>query len=359
MKEIKYDFNDILLKPKTSTIINSRYKDITLPKTLPLMTAPMDTVVNLDNIYEFLDRGVIVCLPRTIKFEEYNSFIFNCETDYYKNVFLSVGFSDLDEMFLDLKSNVNVFENIHNILIDIANGHMVKITNYARKIKKANPHIKIMVGNIANPQTYIWYMKSQVVDYIRVGIGNGNACLTTKNTGVGYPNASLIHDIQKAKVNYLKKNNNKNLKPPKIIADGGMKEYVDIIKALALGADYVMIGSLFNKSLESAGDNYLWRIKIPQKMAEKLFKWGFPVKKYFRGMSTKQAQKAMGKTNLKTSEGVIRYRPVEYKLSGWIENFQHYLRSAMSYNNTRMLHNFIGKVDFEIITQHAYERFNK
>ena len=58
MKEIKFDFNDILLKAKTSTIINSRYKDITLPKTLPLMTAPMDTVVNLDNIYEFLNRGV-------------------------------------------------------------------------------------------------------------------------------------------------------------------------------------------------------------------------------------------------------------------------------------------------------------
>ena len=356
MREIKFDFNDILLKAKTSTVVNSRFKDITLPHILPLMTAPMDTVVNLKNIYEFLNRGVIVCLPRTIKFEEYNNFVIN--SNHHKNIFLSVGFSDLDEMFFDLKNNVNVFENIHNILIDVANGHMTKISNYARKIKKANPNIKIMVGNIANPQTYIWYMKSQVVDYIRVGIGNGNACLTTKNTGVGYPNASLIHDIQKAKVNYLK-NTNKNLKPPKIIADGGMKEYVDIIKALALGADYVMIGSLFNKSLESAGDNYLWRIKVSQKMAEKLFKWGLPVKKHFRGMSTKQAQKAMGKTNLKTSEGVVRYRPVEYKLGGWIENFKHYLRSAMSYNSNRVLHNFIGKVDFEIITQHAYERFNK
>jgi len=359
MKEIKFDFNDVLLKAKTSTIINSRYNDITLPKNLPLMTAPMDTVVDLNNIYEFLNRGIIVCLPRTIKFEEYNDFIWNCNPNHYKNIFLSVGFGDLDDMFKDLKHNVNVFDNIYNILIDVANGHMNKIMIYARKIKKANPKIKIMVGNIANPQTYIWYMKSQVVDYIRVGIGNGNACLTTKNTGIGYPNASLIHDIHQAKIKYLKQNINKNITPPKIIADGGMKEYVDIIKALALGADYVMIGSLFNKSLESAGNNYLWRIKISQRLAEKLFKWGFPVKKYFRGMSTKQAQKAMGKKQLKTSEGVIRYRPVEYKLSSWIENFRHYLRSAMSYNNSRTIYTFTGKVDFEIITQHAYERFNK
>jgi len=359
---IKFDFNDVLLTPKTTTVISSRYSDITLPKTLPLMTAPMDTVVNLDNIEEFLNRNIIVCLPRTISVDDYLIFINNYKDGYKKrnNIFLSVGFKDIDIIFgRDKKSHENTFEKIPSILIDVANGHMQKVLNYAKKIKKANPKIKIMIGNIANPDTYIWYMKSKVIDFIRVGIGNGNACLTTKNTGMGYPNASLLVDIQEAKIKFLKKNIDKSIKPPKIIADGGMKEYVDIVKALALGADYVMIGSLFNKSLESAGDNYLWRFKINQKMAEKTFRWGLPVKKYFRGMSTKAAQKAMGKTHLKTSEGVIRYRPVEYKLDGWLENFKHYLRSTMSYNNSRTLISFIGKVSFTTITEHAYKRFNK
>jgi IMP dehydrogenase len=321
----------------------------------------MDTVIDMNNIYEFLHRGIIVCLPRTIKYHEYITFISECKYERLKNnVFLSVGFKDIDEiLYYDKNFKINSFKKIPNILIDVANGHMHKVLRYAQKIKKAHPDINIMVGNIANPQTYIWYMKTNIISYIRCGIGNGGGCLTTKNTGVGYPNASLIYDIQKAKFKYFKENKNTGLTPPKIIADGGMKEYVDIIKALGLGADYVMIGSLFNKALESAGDNYIWGIKIKQKIAEKLFKWGFPVKKYFRGMSTKQAQKAMGNTHIKTSEGVIRYRPIEYKLDGWLENFNHYLRTAMSYNGSKSIHNFIGRMDFVNITQNAYRRFNK
>ena len=76
-------------------------------------------------------------------------------------------------------------------------------------------------------------------------------------------------------------------------------------------------------------------------------------------MSTKGAQKAMGKTSFKTSEGVVRFRRVEYRLSGWVENFEHYLRNAMSYSNTKSLRNFIGKVGICQITTRAYDRFNK
>lgn len=76
-------------------------------------------------------------------------------------------------------------------------------------------------------------------------------------------------------------------------------------------------------------------------------------------MSTKEAQKAMGKTNFKTSEGVVRYRKVEYYLQGWVENFEHYLRNAMSYSNAKTLNDFIGKAEVCQITKNAYDRFNK
>jgi len=146
---------------------------------------------------------------------------------------------------------------------------------------------------------------------------------------------------------------------PMIVADGGMKDYSDIIKALGLGADYVMVGSLFNKALESSGDNYLYFWKINHKLAVKLYDWGFPIKKHFYGMSTKIAQIKMGKTNLKTSEGVVRKQLVEYKLASWVENFEHYLMTAMSYSDARNLNEFIGKADFELITENAFNRFNK
>ncbi len=71
------------------------------------------------------------------------------------------------------------------------------------------------------------------------------------------------------------------------------------------------------------------------------------------------SQKKMGKTEFRTSEGVVRYRKIEYKLYDWIENFEHYLRSAMSYSNARTLDEFIGNADFEMITENAFNRFKK
>ena len=145
-----------------------------------------------------------------------------------------------------------------------------------------------------------------------------------------------------------------------IVADGGMKSYADIIKALALGADYVMLGSILNKCLESAGETRLYGFKINQhgKLAKLAFSLGLPIYKVFRGMSTKQAQKAMGVTQ-KTSEGIVTRRKVEYTFEGWLNNFNHYLSSAMSYTNSKKLEEFIGNVQYELITEAAVERYRK
>jgi IMP dehydrogenase/GMP reductase len=349
----KFDFDDILIMPSKSTEITSRYEDVILPKTLPLFTAPMDTVVNLDNMEVFIDNKINVTLPRTIKYKEYltNNSDYYYNHDVFESVFISLGFNDID-FHLKFENFRNFQPNTH-ILIDVANGHMEKIANYAKDIKKHRPDIKIMVGNIANPETYTWYAEQDCVDYIRVGIGNGGGCLTTKQSGVGHPMASLIHEVYLEKQKFIGQN------VPAIVADGGMKDYSDIIKALALGADYVMIGSIFNKALESCADNYLYGIKVNKKLAEYLFDKGYPIKKYFRGMSTKGAQKAMGKDSFKTSEGVVRYRKVGYRLDGWVENFEHYLRNAMSYANAKTLDEFIGKVEICQISKSAYDRFNK
>lgn len=349
MTEIKetFDFDDILIVPSIKTHITSRYRDIDLPNKLPLITAPMDTVVNLDNMLEFLNNGINVALPRTISDSEYHIIP--------PQVFVSVGFAELDKFYRD---NFKIFREGQHVLIDVANGHMVKVVDYAKEMKRLRPDIKIMVGNIANPKTYRWYAENGVVDYIRVGIGNGNGCLTTKQSGIGYPMASLIHET------YLLKDKLSEMKTfkgnlPAIVADGGMKDFSDITKSLALGADYVMIGSIFNKALESAAPNYLWGMRINKKLAGYLFKKNYPIKKHFRGMSTKEAQKAMGKTTFKTSEGVVRFRRVEYYISGWTENFRHYLRNAMSYGDARTLAVFRGNRELCKISKNAYDRFNK
>ena len=346
--KLKYDFDDILIVPEIKTHITSRYKDITLPKRLPLITAPMDTVVDYTNKNEFTKNKINVVFPRTVNY--------STESDYV-DVFYSFGFQDLDDYHNGkISKDFKGFHQNANILIDVANGHMQKIVDYATEIKRLRPDITIMVGNIANPETYRWYAKHKCVDFIRLGIGNGGGCLTTKQSGIGYPMASLIHETKQIK-NEMELQGYENL--PLIVADGGMKDYSDIIKALALGADYVMLGSIFNKALESCADNYLYGIKLNKKWAEFFYKRKYPIKKYFRGMSTKQAQKAMGKTTFKTSEGVVRYRKVEYRLSGWVENFEHYLRNAMSYSGCHTLEDFIGSCQPIQITSNAYNRFNK
>jgi len=332
----KFDFKDITLVPEILSSISSRSEiDIyTDEGKLPLMVSPMDTVIDMYNSGMFKQYGFEVCYPRNIE-------------PYYSG-FKSVS---LDEFEKIVETKCSVFSKI---LVDIANGHMEKLYKLSKKFMEQYPYGELMIGNIANPKTYEKFAEIGV-KYIRVGIGGGSGCLTSANTGVHYPMASLIKECSD-----IKKQSGYNTK---IVADGGFRNYDDIIKALALGADYVMLGGALNKTLESCSDTLLFgKFKLSKERAYKV--WNkFPfMRKYlykeFRGMSTKAVQKKWGKLKLTTSEGVHRMNKVEYTLEGWTENFKDYLKSAMSYTNSRNLESFKYS-DFVFITENALNRYNK
>lgn len=331
MKE-KFDFNDVLIYPaKTTYILSRKYVNPFYQSGLPIITAPMDTVISEENESIFVSEKIMTCLPRGEKSR--------------------FGFTSYSLFDFILSEAKNQLKEDGMYLIDIANGHMIELINTVRIIKNKYPKMKLMVGNIANPDAYV-DLSNAGADYIRCGIGNGGGCLTTVQTGVGYPMASLIEECFMKSMELEK--------PAKIVADGGMKNYGDIIKALALGADYVMLGSVLNKSLESCGDNYLFgKLKVNQSVANWCYEQKLPIYKKFRGMSTKEVQKKWGKTEIKTSEGIVTYRKIEYTLSQWVENFEHYLRSAMSYTNSVTLDEFIGTPNIIKITSNSYNRFNK
>jgi IMP dehydrogenase/GMP reductase len=349
---MKFDFDDILIQPAAISRIESR-KQVNVfyeGGYLPLFTAPMDTVVCGENVDLFTKAGIKTIMPRTES-------MFDIDNTF-PHFFRAVGMDQFEDLFIKNRRGGE-----HHILIDVANGHMQKLLDLTTEAKRIYGYdMLLMVGNVANPETYKLFSDAGA-DFVRIGIGNGGGCLTTVQTGVGYPMASLIHECYQVSCNLPS--------PAKIVADGGFKSYADIIKALALGADYVMLGSILNKALESAGDTYLantkgegWtepgeRINQYSVDTANLFKYGTKMFKKFRGMSTKEAQKAMGKKELKTSEGVTRMQPVEYTLEGWRENFVSYLSSAMSYSNATNLQEFIGNAKWNMISTNSLNRFKK
>jgi len=341
-----FDFDDILIEPAVFSKIKSR-SEINPRNSwnmLPLMTAPMDTVVNQNNFHLFKNEGILPVLPR----------IQNPDNDWVDtNIFLSYSLQDFEKIFLSNKVYVGDGDRIM-ALIDVANGHMESLYDLTKEAKKRYGYsMCLMVGNVANPKTFQEYCEIGV-DLVRIGIGNGNGCLTTVQTGVGYPMASLIdecHNIKK----YSEFRTD-------IVADGGFKKYSDIIKGLALGADYIMLGSILNKCLESAGETTKENGEIINQYnneSKEMFHAELPLYKTFRGMSTKEVQKSWGKEDLTTSEGVVRRHTVEYTLSGWVKNFEDYLKSAMSYTGKKELHRYIGGVNYNMITQNSFRRFDK
>lgn len=351
-----FDFDDILIEPNVLSDIRSR-SEINCRMTndmLPLMTAPMDTVVDKNNFNLFKKRGILPVLPR----------IKNPDSSWVDcGVFLSYSMTDFERLFLESTRTEYTDNEPMMVLIDVANGHMVELLEMTINAKKKyGKNIKLMVGNVANPDTFYEYIKAGA-DYVRIGIGNGNGCLTTVQTGVGYPMASLIKECYGIK----------KLRPftenTKIVADGGFKKYSDVIKALSLGADYVMLGSILNKCLESSGEtskmeknglitNYE-KVDQYSEGVKNMFDADIPLFKTFRGMSTKEVQMSWGKENLTTSEGIVKTQQVEYTIEGWVNNFESYLKSAMSYTGKKELHHFIGGVKYNHITMNSFKRFDK
>jgi hypothetical protein len=157
----KFDWNDITIVPDTLSTIASRSEINPLQNgKLPLFTAPMDMVIDENNISIFEDNNINICLPRNVKYDKLRN----------DNYFYSYGLDEIIELFISGKDFPK------KVLIDVANGHMFKLWDISKRIKeKFGNNIELMVGNIANPETYRKYCEIGV-DWIRVGIGGG--CFT-------------------------------------------------------------------------------------------------------------------------------------------------------------------------------------
>jgi hypothetical protein len=352
----KFDFYDIALVPSILSKIESR-SEIKLPYPLPLVASPMNSVLTIKKKERFnedflngLLKEMLVCVPRNYEYSNYTELFKHSSLN--KSMFKSISLQE----FKLIETNFEAFENLilqdECILVDIANGHMWKLLDLSKIFIKKFKNKKLMIGNIANPHTYDEFSKIGV-HYCRIGIGGGSVCTTSANASIHYPMASLIYECNQIRI----ANGHKS----KIVADGGFKNFADIIKALALGADYVMLGSILNKCLDSDSYPYLWKkIKITNMgIAKWFYNNKFPLYKRHVGMSTKEVQKIWGNYRLKTSEGIAKWNKVEYTFDGWIENFNDYLKSTMSYLNCTKFEDLKEKANIIFITENSFRRFHK
>jgi hypothetical protein len=386
--EVLYSLDDVCIIPAVTSMVehrgtidvyhvSDRYTNISSGKHLPIFASPMSSTVSLHNYEYYKKFGIIPIIPRT---EALNDRI-QCMR---QGEWIALSLDEFHDMFIgpDPWGYEKAYNNKCRVLVDIANGHMEKLLTYVKESKARaaveGVDLVLMVGNVANPFTYR-ELALAGADLVRCAIGTGSLCTTSVHTKCHYPMASLID-----KCYAIKEAEGLECQ---IIADGGINTYDRAIGALALGADYVMIGTAFSKAFESAApierDNKLpwfrkwflpWYystlekasrnnlehlINLDDKDKRKIIKMAGIHKTIF-GMSTRLAQKQIDpNAKQKTSEGCVREVKVEYTLGQWIENFIDYLRSIMSYCDSFTLSDFIGNVEVKLMSQNAYNAYMK
>ena len=236
-------FDDVTLTPKYSEILPSEVDtSIKLTKFLklkiPLLSSAMDTVTESKMAISMGKAGGLGVIHRNLSINDQIN-----EIRKVKSKKMLVGAAVGASLNEHIRAQKVLKENIDLIVVDTAHGHTKKVAEIIKKIKKMKPtKTALCAGNIATAEAAKFLIK-QGVDIIKVGIGPGSICTTRLVAGIGVPQLSAILDVKKGM----------GKSKTTLIADGGIKFSGDIAKALAAGADAVMIGSLFAGTDQAPG----------------------------------------------------------------------------------------------------------
>ena len=193
-----YSLDDVAIMPATESIIASRSDCSTKywGNHLPIITAPMPSVVGIDSYKIYVLGGIIPIIPRTVPYIDRINIL---KERYSVPVFVAVSLDEAHTLLKELRDPIYEKHNKY-VCVDVANGNMRSVYDIVCEFRKII-NIKIMVGNIANPDTFdrLCYYGA---DYIRLSIGTGDGCATATTTGVYYGMATLIDECYKIKMKY-------------------------------------------------------------------------------------------------------------------------------------------------------------
>jgi len=313
-------YDDISLIPTEVSRIKSRTEASTncaflgLKLNVPVISSPMDSVTGIDMAKELSNLGSLGILNR-----------FDSSLDAVLN---SKNGKGIKAVSIALNSNLKTIEKIaeknYLICIDTANANNKEVLKKTEMIKKKFD-VQVIIGNIAHGGS-LQQLENAGADAVRVGIGSGSVCTTSIQTGIGIGQVSSL-------LNILFARKNKKLKI-KIIADGGVKSPGDVAKAIALGADVVMLGRMLSGTRETPGE---------------VIKYNGQLWKKYRGSASFGVK--MRNEFIEGEETMVAYKGA---VKSVIDGISDGLKSSMSYMNCLNLEELRKTETFGILSNSSY-----
>jgi len=318
-------FDDVLLEPQISDIKSRRDIDIssTLEDSehyifkLPIISSPMDTITGPEMAIAMFNAGGLGLLHRYNTIPEQVSLVEQIHLKEPEPRFgAAIGITDsyLDRATALYDAGTRIF------CVDVAHGHHTLMERALKSLREVfGDSVHLMAGNVATLDAFN-DLDDWGADSIRVGVGGGSICSTRVQTGHGIPTLESIFRCASTD------------RDAALIADGGIKNSGDIVKALAAGADFVMCGSLLAGTDETPGP----LIRLGD---------GTPPRKVYRGMASREAQTSWrGRTG--SVEGVSTTVAWRGPVSEILHNLEWGIRSGFSYSGARTLSDLRSKAIF-------------
>lgn len=310
-------FDDVLIIPKRSSI-HSR-KDVSLETrlvgdltlALPIISANMDTVTELAMATAMHELGGLGVIHRFIPDPQAHADMVG-QAPAPRILTVGVKAEDL--------AKIALVKALNGVLIDVAHGHSDRVMETIIAIRERHPGLWIIAGNVATAEG-AWDLLEAGAHAIKVGVGPGAVCTTRIVTGCGVPQLTAVLKVRAALTRWWdverRKARPRCQYPPTLIADGGIRNSGDIVKALVAGADSVMIGSLFAGTDEAPGD-----VITEHGNAFKLY----------RGMASSGAMQVLGAD--RTPEGISTLIPYKGPVGRLVGELEGGIRSGLSYCNS-------------------------
>jgi GMP reductase len=342
--EPKFDFRDVLLRPKRSTLGSRanvdllreyRFRHAPLRRpSVPIVAANMDTVGTFEMARALAAHRIHCAIHKHYPVAELAAFFAAANREHNAYAFYSLGI---------LESDLTRFEKVWQrtegaiewVCIDVANGYTEAFVDFVRRFRDRYPTVVLMAGNVVTADMTEALILAGV-DIVKVGIGPGSVCTTRRVTGVGYPQLSAIIECADAAHGL----------GGQICGDGGCTVPGDVAKAFGGGADFVMLGGMFAAHDESGGE----AVEVDGRRMRR-----------FYGMSSAEAME-------RHAGGVARYRAAEGKsvlleargpVEDTVQEILGGLRSACTYVGARKLKDLSKCTTFVRVGQQINEVYGR